>query len=588
VLGGGYVCLDRGYLSDELVSGSRGFSGPVEHDPNGSLLIDGGDQVSIAAMDVALKRDTDYLLKAKIRGSAEVRIDLYGDSGRYDSEDQELVIPRGQKPNECVYQFNSGDAPDVAMIRIFFKDPDLVWVDSISLRQSVDLAKPVRRLLAVAVFAVCGLFAYPYRRTLAVQALGLFGVVTLAYFMVKAPETQNVGDNILYVPSAQSLLREGNFDVDEYSGWFQADPETYFGKVRSAFEHKYNFLPVGTSIVILPLVFLGDILFPNDALSLSKNLAIAAASAKLLAALSVALMFLVAWELTGRNRLASVVMALLFGFATSHFSAHAGGLWSHNVTVLAFLAGLYLIVARNGQFSSLSAVPLAVGYIARPDFGIVVVVMSLYVFLELRRAFLAYAALGLSVLAWFITWSYSAYAQWLPPYYLTQRLGSPTFWEALAGNLISPNRGLFVYTPIALFSVYGGYLAFKERRTTPSLLRYIFVVTGLHWIAISCFPHWWAGYSYGPRFFCTILPALILLLVPVLRKYPSLQSTRQRLALVTVFGVLAAVSTFIQIRGATAEDVQLWNALPVSVDSDPQRIWDWRDWQPVRGLLSRR
>jgi hypothetical protein len=47
---------------------------------------------------------------------------------------------------------------------------------------------------------------------------------------------------------------------------------------------------------------------------------------------------------------------------------------------------------------------------------------------------------------------------------------------------------------------------------------------------------------------------------------------------------LAALSVFINCRAATTVDVHRWNADPVDVDRQPERLWDWRDPQFLRGL----
>jgi hypothetical protein len=63
------------------------------------------------------------------------------------------------------------------------------------------------------------------------------------------------------------------------------------------------------------------------------------------------------------------------------------------------------------------------------------------------------------IFALFVTWSYAVYRAPVAPYYLPQRPGSNSlalgrhFFEALAGNLISPGGGLFVYVPVFLLAM---------------------------------------------------------------------------------------------------------------------------------------
>jgi hypothetical protein len=84
--------------------------------------------------------------------------------------------------------------------------------------------------------------------------------------------------------------------------------------------------------------------------------------------------------------------------------------------------------------------------------------------------------------------------------------GNPFVAEALAGDLISPGRGLFIYSPVLVFSVVGFALKVTSRRLMMLDLTLAGCVT-VHWIAIARVNRaWWAGHSYGPRFFADMLP----------------------------------------------------------------------------------
>ena len=55
------------------------------------------------------------------------------------------------------------------------------------------------------------------------------------------------------------------------------------------------------------------------------------------------------------------------------------------------------------------------------------------------------------------------YGAILPRYYLgLSYAGQPSFLTALLGNLVSPSRGLFIYSPVLLFSVTGFIFALRE------------------------------------------------------------------------------------------------------------------------------
>jgi hypothetical protein len=160
----------------------------------------------------------------------------------------------------------------------------------------------------------------------------------------------------------------------------------------------------------------------------------------------------------------------------------------------------------------------------------------------------------------------SAFDSLLPAYFLPTRLepGDGHFFEALAGNLISPARGLLVYSPVLVLAV--------ARPATPEE-RLFAAVPVLHWIVISTFPHWWGGDCYGARFFTDVLPYFAWFLAPVLAV------PRRRVAI-----ALAVLSVLIHFRGATAVATHQWNDGPPTVDQDPRRLWDWADPPFLRGV----
>ena len=47
---------------------------------------------------------------------------------------------------------------------------------------------------------------------------------------------------------------------------------------------------------------------------------------------------------------------------------------------------------------------------------------------------------------------------------------------------------------------------------------------------------------------------------------------------------LVALSVLVNFRGASSPAVYRWNVDPVDVDQRPERLWDWRDPQFLRGL----
>jgi hypothetical protein len=98
--------------------------------------------------------------------------------------------------------------------------------------------------------------------------LGLFVAVFIVY-----ASSRNIiqTDSYWSVPTAISLLREGNTDLDEYSH-LMTDDDYRLEKVRG---HIYSIFPIGPSLVSLPFIWLLDIgltkLFPMDLEAIVKS-----------------------------------------------------------------------------------------------------------------------------------------------------------------------------------------------------------------------------------------------------------------------------------------------------------------------------
>ena len=187
---------------------------------------------------------------------------------------------------------------------------------------------------------------------------------------------------------------------------------------------------------------------------------------------------------------------------------------------------------------------------------------------------------------------------------------------ALAGNLVSPARGLFIFCPLVVLSVAGVVVRWRAGELT-AFWKALAVIPVLHWIVISAFKHWWGGDSYGPRFFTDLVPILVVLALPaveVLARWvaPSRPSAdpagpppgrpttsarrrdqrrrgrpprlRWRRALVALTVVALVWSVGVNAQGAILRSAWCWNNEPTDVDVHPAKLWDWSDPQFARGI----
>ncbi|WP_342376191.1 hypothetical protein NVS55_33680 [Myxococcus stipitatus] len=426
----------------------------------------------------------------------------------------------------------------------------------------------------------------------------LFGVffAVLAVFPVYTPF-----DSKLTLPTTVSILREGNIHLDEYAPTF----ETFRHGLDERDGHLYNFFPLGPSLAALPMVVavdgfarvaapLGSV-HPGLAKALEDwrhaydttgrvDLKVWDGPQRLFASALVALAGVVMFAVGTSLRLSrprALLLAALFVFCTPLLSTASRALWQHGPSLLCLTFVLLCLVRAKETPSAAgwAGLPLALGYVMRPTNSISVLLVTAYVVWTYpRQAWRFFAGALVVALPW-MTLNFVHYGSVLAPYYAPQRLElvASRVAEALAGNLVSPARGLLVFTPVLLLGVWGLVLEWRAR-TFSRLHVFLLAGVALHWVAISTFPHWWAGHSYGPRFFTDVVPYLVFFLVPVVREL-EWRGPEARRARTATFAVLAVVSLGIHIHGASSRAVYRWNSFPLDVDEHPERLWDWKDAQ---------
>jgi hypothetical protein len=186
----------------------------------------------------------------------------------------------------------------------------------------------------------------------------------------------------------------------------------------------------------------------------------------------------------------------------------------------------------------------------------------------------------LIALPW-IWYNFSVYHALLPWYYWHEAFSATTnFTEGLLGNLFSPSRGLFVFSPVLLFALSGFVLALRDREQRPLTIAYGAIIIG-HTIIIGAASMWWAGHSFGPRFMTDIVPFLAYFTAFNLRLPATVRPRTQRSLSVTI-AVFAVVSALINAQGALRPATKDWNVLPRNIDQDPSRAWEWSDPQFAR------
>jgi hypothetical protein len=282
----------------------------------------------------------------------------------------------------------------------------------------------------------------------------------------------------------------------------------------------------------------------------------------------------------------SLLIAYSSALGTQIWSTASRALWSDTWGI--FILGLVVwalvgVESKRYRFRPiLLATLLSWLYFVRPTYCIPILAITVYVWLYQRSAFTKYVLTGAIWLIAFIGFSEHHYGQLLPNYYQTSRLNFSRFWLALAGNLISPSRGLLVFVPILFFVAYL-LIRYRSETALPRLVVISLSVVVVHLAVVSGFVPWYGGHSYGPRYSTGIVPWFSLL--GILSIQSSLKWHEKKLvhgssalwrAEWTLGAILLLCSLILNALGATEHRTWLWNMRPVNVDEAPERVWDWK------------
>jgi hypothetical protein len=415
-----------------------------------------------------------------------------------------------------------------------------------------------------------------------------------------------VSDSKYMLLVSESLLRHHSFALDHFAlpklepkddGTFVTDGNIY--QLEYVGDHLYYTFPPGSSVLSAPAVALMNrfglsVVNADGTYNVDNEVKQQTVLAAILMAL-LAIIFYVTSRLVLPPRWA-VLLALGATLGTQVWSTLSRGVWADTWGIVLLAIVVWILVAARFRNSRLRPILLgtllAWTYFVRPTNAVPVAAVALYILIYYRRQFLRFAIATGAWLFLFVVYSWTHFHRLLPSYYRAKRLTFENFGEGLAGNLISPSRGLFVYVPVTLFVLY---LVVRHRRRLASVeLAYLSIgIVATHWIAISGYPQWWGGGSYGPRLMAGVLPWLVLLAIlgldAMLRTQAEARdgsSSRPALRLSSVIGaLLLLISAVINGIGAIMPATVMWNYKPTRVDRPTTRLWDWRYPQFLAGFL---
>lgn len=366
---------------------------------------------------------------------------------------------------------------------------------------------------------------------------------------------------------SESLLTHQTLALDHYG---PSVLNQYSGVIFPKAGHFYYYFPIGTSLASIPFIaaarYLGlDVLEVEGSLQIFIAACVGACT----------LFFLIKLAEYFLPSLSALLMACTFWFGSALVSTCGTALWSHNFAVLFALIAIYNIITKPMKTTTpmLLAFTLLFAYLCRPVLALLTPCALLFYWTYSRTKALQTAGFFAIGLLCFMGFSWHAFHQILPDYYLPQRLSGHTFLTALYGNLLSPARGLFIYSPFILIAWLCYPLSLKTLPLKKSWWFIGLLWPLLHLITVSRFPHWWAGYAFGPRFMTDCLPGLFLL---TLQTWPIKRP--QGIHILSISLLIFSILFSIEINSHRAlfnHYTAYWNTGP-NIDEHPKYLFDWK------------
>jgi len=311
---------------------------------------------------------------------------------------------------------------------------------------------------------------------------------------------------------------------------------------------------------------------------------VAKATASLVATLATVFAFLTARRYSGTTT--AFLVAIGFGLGTGIWPTASQTLWQHATVIWSSMAAIWLWTGRrdDGGVWRYAAIGALLGWATsgRPQVAPLCFTLAFGAAISGRPRDRIACAIGLAapllVFAWLnVKWfghPFGMAAQFEAVSLEIHLQRSTWQWPGpgLLGLLVSPSRGLLVFSPIVCVA-----LAARAEASNRSVMRWTSLAAALQLLVYSSFSVWWAGHSFGPRYLLDALPALV----------PAAAIGSARIATMPLWTRAAAAvalswSIAVAATGAFCYPNDQWNTDPLSVDRAHERLWDARDSQIPR------
>lgn len=420
------------------------------------------------------------------------------------------------------------------------------------------------------------------RARLGASATLLFVLATTAFRWGGAHP--DLGDTIPTRLLAASIVRDHDLDLDELPGVDVTDPP-YF--LKSSGGHVYSRFPPGRAFLLVPVYALADALGVPVLTDEDARRALARWLGALACAATVTIIYVTLARLGPRRR--ALATAVVAGFGTAVWPVAAQDVWQHTFG-LPLVAWCVAILERAWRDErprlGWIGVPLGMLVLIRTPSTLFAGALALAALIRDRRA-LGWVVLGAApAMAALLAYNGAIFHHPLGAYADAAARVSPWAWlpEGIAGLLVSPSHGLFLYSPVAALALLGlgrgaDPATFALRACYALAFVALLVVhaaSGSYAAGYPIVATWHGGWTWGPRYLLESVPLVTMLAWYGFGRIAARRSARILVGLAAACSIAVNAAPF--YLGWTS-----WFASP-DVDFCPSRLWSWRD-NPVAALV---
>ncbi len=351
------------------------------------------------------------------------------------------------------------------------------------------------------------------RRVLA--AIGLAVIAFVVYNANLRPIAEGDSFPARYLPLA--IWRTGTLHLE----LFDKAMNTGYGFVYWTMPlrgHEVSRYPIVTPLLVTPLYAPAAYYLSETGWDSRRVKKVSAAmeklSASLIAAVSVAIMYLVLIGIASPRT--ALILTIAYAFGTNTWVTGSQALWQHGTGELLLAVVLFAAprAAERARWSNVAGICCALMAFNRPADGMMAIAVSAYFVLQAKtwKPFLATAVTMSAVWLAYNVAVYGAvtggYASMSAGHYV-----SDTMLDGVAGLLVSPTKGLFVFSPFLLLLLAASPKRFPE--DTQKRLAVLLLAGLICELIVYSRTQWAGGFCFGPRYFSGSLPAMIWLIAPL-------------------------------------------------------------------------